>query len=90
MMIFNVREIQISYTQASHHSNKLYQLFSSVKNSAARQTRSVSGLILYAKTESVHSPATDVVISGNRMMAQSLDLDQEFAGIRQQLDALVG
>ena len=82
--------MQQQYNRASLHSHNLYQMYSYVKNYAASSELPVTGLILYAKTDAVHSPATDVVISGNRIMAHTLDLDQDFAGIRRQLDALVG
>ena len=87
---YYTKSMQQQYTRASLHSHNLYQMYSYVKNYAASDREPVSGLILYAKTDAVHSPATDVVISGNRIMAQTLDLDQDFAGIRQQLEALVG
>ena len=84
------KSMQQQYNRASLHSHNLYQMYSYVKNYAASHPESVSGLILYAKTDGLHSPATDVVMHGNRLRAHTLDLDQEFAGIRQQLDELVG
>jgi 5-methylcytosine-specific restriction enzyme subunit McrC len=86
---YYTKSMQQQYNRASLHSHNLYQMFSYVKNYAASSKLPVTGLILYAKTDAVHSPATDVVISGNRIMAHTLDLDQDFVGIRHQLDALV-
>jgi 5-methylcytosine-specific restriction enzyme subunit McrC len=86
---YYTKSMQQQYTRASLHSHNLYQMYSYVKNYATTRKEPVSGLILYAKTDAIHHPATDVVMGGNRIMAHTLDLDQEFAGIRHQLDALV-
>jgi 5-methylcytosine-specific restriction enzyme subunit McrC len=83
------KSMQQQYTRASLHSHNLYQMYSYVKNYAAGRNEPVSGLILYAKTDALTSPDTDVVMHGNRLRAQTLDLDQEFAGIRRELDAVV-
>lgn len=42
----------------------------------ARRDGSVSGLLLYARTDAVEQPDVDVVIQGNRIGARTLDLNR--------------
>lgn len=80
--------------QNSHtiHSNNLYQIFTYVKNKAMEQTgreRQVSGLLLYAKTDERIQPDNEYLMSGNRISVKTLDLNQRFPAIREQLDKIV-
>ena len=76
---------QMQYGKASLHSSNVYQIFSYVKNQDVGNTGNVAGLLLYAKTEEEITPDMDVVISGNKISAKTLDLNCEFSQISEQL-----
>lgn len=74
------------------HSGNLYQIFAYVKNEDARlagTAHEVSGMLLYAATDEDVLPNSDYVMSGNRIGARTLNLGEEFARIREQLDGIV-
>uniref|UniRef100_UPI0026396933 5-methylcytosine restriction system specificity protein McrC n=1 Tax=Microbacterium sp. TaxID=51671 RepID=UPI0026396933 len=68
------------------HSPHLYQVLSYVKNADVARNGSVSGLLLYARTDAALQPDLDVVIQGNRIGARTLDLNQPWECLRAQLD----
>ncbi len=71
-------------------SENLYQIFTYVKNESERvkkEGKSVKGMLLYAKTnDSIVTENRTYLMSGNKIMVQSLDLNQEFNQISQQLN----
>ena len=74
-------------------SANLYQIFAYVKNYEKRIADSdtdeeVSGLLLYAKTNELNVPFCQCNIGGNRIGAQTLDLNCDFKTIRGQLDGI--
>ncbi len=71
------------------HSNNLYQIFTYVKNQDANNTGNVAGMLLYAKTEEDITPDCEFVISGSKIKVKTLDLNQSFPTIADQLNALV-
>lgn len=72
------------------HSTNLYQVFSYVKNEDTRRDGSVSGLLLYARTDAVEQPDLDVLIQGNRIGARTLDLNRPWEYVSSQLEDIVG
>ena len=73
------------------HSQNLYQIFTYVKNLEARfgsETRRVSGMLLYAKTDETVQPDGSYQMSGNRISVRTLDLNQEFRKIAAELNAI--
>jgi len=48
----------------------------------------VSGILLYAKTQEETHPFLDAKFGNNRIMVKTLDLNQEFEIIREQLDQI--
>lgn len=68
------------------HSANLYQILAYTKNADTNQDGSVSGLLLYAHTRAPEQPHLDVVIQGNRIGAQSMDLNQPWDTLRDQLE----
>ena len=82
---------QSQYGVRSQHSGNLYQIFTYVKNKAAMKEnpKSVSGLLLYAGTDEEITPNQTYSMSGNRISVETLDLNQDFAGIRAHLDRIV-
>ena len=86
---------QVQYDAHTLHSNNLYQIFTYVKNKDAelqRQMRGVpycvSGMLLYAQTDEAVQPSSTCLMSGNKIQVMTLDLNQEFSGIRRQLDGI--
>lgn len=75
------------------HSNNLYQIFTYVKNREMELKREdveheVSGMLLYAKTDEEIQPDGTYQMSGNQISVKTLDLNQPFAQICAQLDAI--
>ena len=70
------------------HSANLYQIFAYVKNYDKEQSGNVAGILLYAKTEEEITPDMSVTLGLNKFWVKTLDLNQEFAIIEQQLKDL--
>lgn len=78
-----------SYTKETLRSAHLYQIFAYVKNMDTANTGNVSGLLLYAKTEDEVFPEGEpFIIGGNRIGARTLDLNQPFSVIANQLEEI--
>lgn len=75
-------------SKSTIHSGHLYQVLSYVKNQDVHQTGHVSGLLLYAQTNSDTQPALDMVVQGNRIGAQALNLNTPWPELRSHLDSL--
>jgi len=83
---------QIHFDVHTLHANNLYQIFTYVKNKDVEfgeLPHTVSGLILYARTEEAIQPDNEYLMSGNRISVMTLDLNREFIDIASQLDAIV-
>lgn len=83
---------QVNYNKHTLHSNNLYQIFTYVKNKEAELTdkphNSVSGLLLYAKTDEQIQPDNEYTMSGNRISVKTLDLNCDFEIIKEQLNRI--
>lgn len=75
--------------KATVHSSNLYQVLAYTKNADTQRDGSVSGLLLYARTAIGEQPALDITVQGNRIGAQSLDLNLPWPDLQAQLDAVV-
>jgi 5-methylcytosine-specific restriction enzyme subunit McrC len=71
------------------NSGNLYQILTYVKNEDRSPYGSVSGLLLYAHTDAEAQPDLDVVIQGNRIGAQTLDLNQPWETIAARLEKVL-
>jgi hypothetical protein len=60
-----------------------------VKKKAAHSTNEVSVLILYAKTDEETFPDSSNKIIGNRISVKTLDLNQDFPSIQEQLNKII-
>ena len=81
-----------NYGKDIHHTNNLYQIFTYVKNKqfeVKEDGMEVSGMLLYAMTNETIQPDSDYVMSGNKISVKTLDLNQEFDVIKEQLDGIV-
>lgn len=83
---------QRQYGRNTLHSGNLYQIFTYVKNKEfelRQQKHSVSGMILYAKTDEEIVPNSSYLMSGNQISVQALDLNRDFKEIADELDHIV-
>lgn len=83
--------MQQQFDKRSVHSGNLYQIFTYVKNKEAELAgvpHEVSGMLLYAKTDEEIQPDGVYHMSGNQISVKTLDLNQPFECIREQLDAI--
>jgi 5-methylcytosine-specific restriction enzyme subunit McrC len=74
------------FGKRTYHSHNLYQIYTYVKNADKAKDGSVSGMLLYAKTDEDVTPDSDSRIGGNSISVKTLDLSQDFMGIRSQLE----
>lgn len=74
------------HDRESISSGNLYQIYSYVKNMDIDNTGNVMGMLLYAKTEEAISKPIDAYFGKNRIIVNTLDLNQEFGKIKEQLD----
>ena len=81
--------MQKRFDSYSYHSANMYQIFTYVKNSDAESKGNVSGMLLYAKTGEMITPDAAYMIGGNRIAVKTLDLNGDFAMIKEQLDSIV-
>ena len=78
-----------NYGKNMHRTGNLYQIFTYVKNKQAEfqgKDVEVSGMLLYARTKATIQPDSEYVMSGSRISVKTLDLNQEFNEIKNQLD----
>ena len=79
---------QIQFGIQTLHSANLYQIFTYVKNQAAKMGEkggNVSGLLLYAETDEKIELDYDYKMSGNKIGVKTLDLSEDFSKIASQL-----
>lgn len=83
--------LQTNYNKKAIHSGNLYQIFTYVKNKTVEvgTNYNVSGMLLYAKTDSLEYPDYTYNMSGNKISAKVLDLNVDFNLICRQLDNIV-
>ena len=69
-------------------SGDLYQIYAYVKNNDRHSSGKTAGVLLYAKTDEVSAPNEDFLIGGSRISLKTLDLNQDWSVITQQLEDL--
>lgn len=82
------RTMAVYYDKHRYHSDNIYQIFTYVKNKDVLCDGSVSGVLLYAKTDEEITPDDDFVIGGNMISLRTLDLNCAWENITFQLDRL--
>ena len=83
---------QTQYDVHTLHSNNLYQIFTYVKNKDAEfgeKRHTVSGMLLYARTDETIQPDNIYQMSGNKISVKTMDLNRDFSEIAAQLNAIV-
>ena len=83
---------QVHFDKHTLHSNNLYQIFTYVKNRSyqfGEEDHTVSGMLLYAKTEEEIQPDNVYQMHGSQISVKTLDLNLPFAEIAVQMDRIV-
>lgn len=83
--------MQVQFNKHTLHSANLYQIFTYVKNKEyelRENEHTVSGMILYAKTDEEIYPDNVYQMSGNRITVRTLDLNLPFTEIAEQLNTI--
>src|SRR5690606_25242747 len=70
---------------AKQKSGNLYQIFTYINNWQKSPDEMVAGMLLYAKTTALNQPNHVYHIKGNRIFVVTLDLQQDFGGIKEDL-----
>ena len=82
----------IRYGKHILNSNNIYQIFAYVKNKEyelmKKPHNSVSGMLLYARTDDEVLPDADCNMSGNMISIKTLDLNSDFEKISSQLNLI--
>ena len=82
---------QTQYDTHTLHSNNMYQIFTYVKNrdyEFGEEEHTVSGMLLYAKTEEEIQPDHVYQMHGNQITVRTLDLNLPFVDIAGQLNQI--
>ena len=82
------RTMALHYDRHLYHSGNIYQIYTYVKNKDTASDGSVSGVLLYAKTDEEITPDDDFVMGDNRISLRTLDLNCPWQDITAQLDAI--
>ena len=83
---------QVQFLKHTLHSNNLYQIFTYVKNREYQFNdinNTVSGMLLYAKTDELIQPDNVYKMHGNQITVKTLDLNLPFEQIADQMDKIV-
>lgn len=86
------RTLQTNFDVQTLHSGNMYQIFTYVKNKEAELAgtgHQVSGMLLYARTDEDLVPDNVYHMSGNKISVKTLDLNQEFSEIQNQLNKIM-
>lgn len=81
-------QMKAPYMTQTLHSGNLYQIFTYVKNWNAAPDETVSGMLLYARTDDAVQPDNDYQMSGNQISVKTLDLNNDFSVIANTLDLI--
>lgn len=76
------------YNSKTIHSNNLYQIFAYVKNKDVNKNGKVSGMLLYAKTDEDTVLEQEYMMSGNKIIVKTIDLNTEFKFIAESLNKI--
>ena len=86
---FYSKTLQEHFSAEKINSANLYQIFAYVKNFSASTSKKVSGMLLYARTDSEVQPDVAYQISGNKISIKTLDLNKNFSEIEWQLKNII-
>lgn len=83
---YYTNNMQSYFNKRTIISGNLYQVFTYVKNKQLEdKEKTVSGMLLYARTDEAIQPDNTFKMSGNKIYVKTLDLNNEFSLIKEQL-----
>lgn len=82
------KTLSTHYDKKTLHSANMYQIFTYVKNYDKEQSGNVAGILLYAKTSEDITADFAATFGKNKFWVKTLDLNQEFEEIKNQLNAI--
>lgn len=85
------KQLQDHFNKKTYRSGNMYQIFTYVKNETAlpeNNTKQVSGMLLYAKTDENDVQNGAFNMGGNWIYVRTLDLNQDFDDIKKDLNAI--
>lgn len=85
---FYSKTMQTFYERETFRNNNLNQIFTYVKNYDKDNSGKVSGMLLYAQSEIALNNSFDYSIGGNTISVRTLNLNQNFEHIRNELDTI--
>lgn len=80
------RNISSGYRQ---HSDNLYQIYAYINNWPTKADEKVTGLLLYVKTSDKIQPDQDYQMGGHGVAVKTVDLNQKFTSIKEELNKIV-
>ena len=83
------RQMQYRFDKPTYHNQNIYQIFAYVKNEDVMGSGDVSGMLLYAKTDEDIDADGQTELGGNIFSVRTLNLNQSFSEIAEQLDQIV-
>lgn len=83
------KQMQSNFDVQTFRNANLYQLYTYVKNMDVNHDGSVSGMLLYAKTDEEIQPKNQFLMDGNKLVVNTLDLSNPFNLISTQLEQIV-
>lgn len=84
------KALQYNHDRTKLRNAHFYQIYSYVNNLDITHTGLVDGMVLYAKTNEEILPDEVLYFNpGNHIYFRTLDLNQDFSGIRKQLDTII-
>ncbi len=83
--------LRAKYDKNTYNSNNINQIFAYMYNMDVQHTGNVSGMLLYAQTDNENIPDSKMQMRGSSsaIYVRTLDLNQEFNLIRDQLEKIV-
>lgn len=85
---YHGKSMTTHHDQRKLHSANLYQIYAYVKNHDREKSGATAGMLLYAGTDEAITPDSCYNMDGNVISARTLDLNRDFAEIREDLDAI--
>ena len=85
---YHGRSMATHHERRRLHSANLYQIYAYVKNHDRERSGRTAGMLLYAGTDEAVTPDSRYTMDGNVISARTLDLNRDFAEIREDLNAI--
>lgn len=83
--------LRSKFDKYTYNSNNFYQISAYIANMDVHHTGNVSGMLLYAQTDNESIPDSEFQIRGSesKIYVRTLDLNQDFANIRERLEDII-